>query len=90
MTTLASWKRGTKAGDVLLCVENTYRPEINGTRRYLNQVGPSVVVCTLEDQESRNYRMEWPKASDVLSVTDEEITYKIGIGDHTVTLRRVA
>lgn len=85
--TLSEFKKKVKAGDEPLCVKNTYRPELDGTTRKLTKVGPSVMLGTFEGTP---FRTEWPKASDVLEVTETRITFRLGRDDHTITLERVA
>ena len=81
--TLAAWKRQVQVGTILRCIENTYRPELNGTTRTMTKVGATVAEC--ESNGVSGFRMEWPKARDVVRVDGSAITYRIR-GDYLVTL----
>jgi hypothetical protein len=72
------------------CVENMYRPELNGTRRRVIHVqkqrlgvevlsGPGV---------GEPFDMVLPgRAGDVLELTENRVRYRLGRGDHTATYR---
>lgn len=91
--TLSSFKRSVKSGTPMLCVENTYRPELNGQNRTILKVGPTVIKW-VGNGDGRTSRTDWPLACNVLSVSDNEITFRLfpgrdGKDHHTVTLRIV-
>ena len=88
--------------EVILTVENTYRPGLNGTRRQITRVGKSFYDAKLLDASSdgtqpagRSCRGVIPtRAGEVISVTDSEATFRLGapgtwIGEHHVTYRKV-
>lgn len=86
MTTLDTFKRSIRAGDVLVCIENTYIPSRAGQRLHITKAGPT--VC-FGDMDGKGYRLEWPKrVSDVLEISETRITYRIGRGEHTVTYEK--
>jgi hypothetical protein len=65
-------------GTVLECVENTYIPKLNGTRRKLTRVGKAVAEGVSLDAacEGKLFRMYLPtRVCDVLAVSDDEFTY---------------
>jgi hypothetical protein len=75
-------------GAVILCVENTYIPDRNGTTRTITRAGTTVCDATYE---GKPYRMEMPKrVSEIELLDDGSVRYPIGRDDHKVTLRRVA
>jgi len=77
--------------DVILTVENTYRPELNGTRRRVYRVGKSYADATLLD-DSASYgtlgkvqkagtdcRISIPtRAADIVAVGEDEVTFRLG------------
>lgn len=72
----------------LECVENTYIPRQNGHRRIVGRVGKTSYACTVD---GKAFRGTIPtRVRDVVAISDDEITHKIGRDGHTVTLRRVA
>lgn len=80
-------------GTVLVTVRNTYRPELDGTRRRVRSLGRTVYSCDILDGPTagRAFRGVLPaRARDVLAVDTSEVTFRLGRGDHTVTLRREA
>ncbi len=93
MKTLADLKRRLVVGQHLLCVENTYRPDLNGTRRIIIRVLTNQIVWTLPDSakpEEQNWT-RWPKASafTFLDADTFRFTLDARTGD-SVTLRFVA
>ena len=91
MATLTAFKRNVKAGTPMICVENTYRPDINGQKRTVLKAGTAVIEW-VGDGEGCKSRTPWPKARDVVSVSDNQITWRLfpgrdGKEHHTVTLR---
>ena len=95
MRTLDQVRALFEDGAVVECVENTYRPELNGTRRRIDKLGKSYADCTPLDGpdagKSCGFRMALPtRARDVLAVSADAVTFRLGRDDHTVTLRREA
>lgn len=90
MTTLERVRALFPVGAVVECVENTYIPRRNGTVRTVTKAGKSYCDCTMD---GKPYRMSLPgRAGDVLELTDDTVTFKLGgpartKGDHTVTYR---
>ncbi len=90
MSTLDQVRALFPLGAEVECVENTYRPECNGTRRRITRVqkqrlgaevltGPGV---------GRPFDMVLPvRARDVLELTGEQVRFRLGRGEHTVTYR---
>jgi hypothetical protein len=79
-------------GVVLETVSNTYRPVLDGSTRRVTKVGASYFDYVMLDgeQAGENGHSYFPKrASDVVSVSDDEVTYKLSRDGHTVTLRVV-
>ena len=97
MTTLDKVRALFEEGATMETVENTYRPVLNGSKRRLTSVGRTVFSYEVLDgaHAGEKGRSEFPKrARDVVSLTDDTVTYKLGLpasakGDHTVTLRKV-
>jgi hypothetical protein len=86
-----------RAGQLVECVENTYIPKHNGTRRRVVKVGKTVVDGEQVDGEKAGqpFRMTLPsRVRDVLAVDDRQATYLIDeslerLRGHTVTIRRL-
>jgi hypothetical protein len=89
--------------DTITTVENTYRPVLNGTRRRLTRVGKSFFDAVLLDDSSdgrnkagQDCRGVIPtRAGDVLSVSDTQVTFRLGrpgtrLAEHHVTYRKAA
>jgi hypothetical protein len=87
-------------GAVLECVENTYRPELNGSRRRIDKLGKTFADCTTLDGPDAGkpggFYMSLPsRAGDVVELTDDTVTYRLDGpaandgAEHTVTLRVV-
>ena len=83
-------------------VENTYRPELDGTRRRITRVGKSFFDAELLDDSSdgrnkagQDCRGVIPThAGDVLAVSDTEVTFRLGrpgtrLAEHHVTYRKL-
>lgn len=84
-------------GTVLECVQNTYIPAQDGSRRRVEKLGRDFAdVELLGVEDRRPYRMVVPRrVRDVLSVDGREATYLLGerpdqLRGHTVTIRRLA
>jgi hypothetical protein len=88
---------------VIVTVENTYRPALNGARRRVTHVGKSFFEGVLLDSSSdgkseagQPFRGIIPtRAGDVIRVTDTEATFRLGMlgtprGEHHVTYRKEA
>lgn len=89
---LAALKRRMQVGKVLLCVENTKRPELNGRRREIVKVqGNSFAWVHEGEQESKRSWTDFPQAKGLTWL--DEHTFKIdmdGCGaGFTVTLQFV-
>lgn len=86
--TTKTFRERLHVGTVLRCVENTYSMQTHGVDRSgklatITKVGVNVFSA---EMDGKPYRMTFPaRKSDVVSVSDDRITHKIGRGDHTVT-----
>lgn len=92
--TLTSFKRAIRVGDRFETTRQDCRPELVGTIRTITGMTGGYVRCTFEHNDVEGV-MYWPKARDVLAVTDDEITFRItsanGKTDEAcVTLQRVS
>jgi hypothetical protein len=90
--TLAELKRRLTVGKEFTCVENTYRPELNGQKRVVVKAQTVSIKWTWDgDDDGRGSWTEFPKARDIVSSTDDTITWRMFPSDpwrdHTVTLR---
>ena len=91
MRTLDQVKAVLSEGAVIRTVENTYRPELNGTRRRVTKLGRTYFRYEMLDGEQVGTvgYTNLPLARDVLEVTDEQVTFRLAVRPgHTVTLRR--
>lgn len=81
-------------GAVIECVENTYRPELNGTLRKVTKAQKQnyrwVAIAADGTEEAKPSWGHLPKReSDILASTNDTVTFKMeqaGVG-HTLTLR---
>lgn len=91
MRTLEEVRQLFPIGAVIECVENTYRPELNGSRRRVSAVRKSsldVEVLSGHDAGKPGFVMALPaRAGDVLSRSANTVTFRIGRGEHTCTFR---
>lgn len=82
---------GIGVGGILLTVENTYRPELNGTRRQITKIRKSGYdAILLDDTAPYGSRGDIQtagdacagsiptRAGDIVEVTDDTITTKLG------------
>jgi hypothetical protein len=78
-------------GATIECVENTYRPELNGSTRRVTRAGRSklrVEILTGPGAGNAGFEMALPaNASDVLELTDDTVKFRLGRGGHTATFR---
>lgn len=90
---LEAFKARVQVGTVLRCVENTYSRDVHGVNRaglLATITGPGVNVMGAT-ADGKPWRWEWPsRLRDVIEVTGNRITYKIGRGEHTATWEIVA
>ncbi len=90
MRTLEQVRALFPIGAEVECVENTYRPELNGTRRRITRVQKQrlgVEVLT-GPGVGRPFDVVLPaRARDVLELTGEQVRFRLGRGEHTVTYR---
>lgn len=82
---LAEIKRHIQVGSKVLCVENTYRPELNGRERTIVKTQTNAFVWS-DGVESRSWT-RYPKASGVRSVdaTTFDLNLEIRSGDEPFT-----
>jgi hypothetical protein len=93
MTTLDKVRALFPLGAEVECVDNTYRPELNGTSRRITRVqkqrlgvevlsGPGV---------GEPFDMVLPsRARDVIELTADRVKYRLGRGEHTATYRVIS
>lgn len=83
------WAR-IETGTVLECTENTCLPERVGQRWTVTRPGKTSIIATMP--EGGRARLNPPtRASDVIALTDDSITYKIEHREgHTATWKLVS
>jgi hypothetical protein len=84
-----AWFEGV---EVLTTVENTFQPRLNGKRRKITKLGKTffdgVMIDDVDERLKAGgafYGRIPTRASDVVAISDTEITLKIGRDEHTVT-----
>jgi hypothetical protein len=83
------------AGTVLECVENTYRPQLNGSRRSVTDNRPTFFDYVVLDGPQRGEvgRSAWPtRASEITWLDARTVRWPLGrrggrLAGHTVTFR---
>lgn len=70
MKTLADIKRRMRVGTRLLCIENTYRPKLNGSKRTVVRAGATVFYWD-DDRGAQGSVMHYPTSRDV-SILDAD------------------
>lgn len=82
-----------RAGQTIQVVTATYQPEQSNTQRQITTIGARVATCDILTgpwSGKTGFRMQLPtRAGDVLELTATGVTYKIGRGEHTITLSTV-
>jgi hypothetical protein len=89
--------------EILTTIENTYRPQLNGTRRRITRLGRTFFDAILLDDTTDGlhrtgtlFRGNIPsRASEVVSVSDTEATFRLGppgskLHTHQITYRKAA
>lgn len=91
MKTLAAIKRRMLPGARLLCVENTYRPALNGSLRTVVKSGPGAWKFTVDGDDKVSVGF-WPKASEVKIIDADTFSlgFEMASKAQRVTLRFVA
>ena len=95
MKSLADIKRRFRPNVVLECVENTKRPELNGTRRRVTDVQGNAYVWRAEGAEAESQRSwsYWPPARGIEYVDADTVKMPITNAwgkvepEHFITLR---
>jgi hypothetical protein len=87
MASFAAAKRRIQPGTRLLCVENTYRPELDGTDRTVVKVQTNGFYWTMAPttQVPNSDRRNWtryPKAADVEIVDADTWRMRLARGGH--------
>jgi hypothetical protein len=95
MRTLEEVRELFPLGAVVECVENTYRPVLNGSTRRVTGVRKSSLDVELlsghDAGKPGGFVMALPaRAGDVLSLSDDTVTFRIGRGEHTCTFRVIS
>lgn len=94
MRTLEEVRELFPIGAVIECVENTYRPVLNGSRRRVTGVRKSsldVEVLSGHGAGKPGFVMALPaRAGEVLSLCYDTVTFRIGRGEHTCTFRVIS
>lgn len=91
--TITELKARLPVGAVFTCVENTYRPELNGGRRLVVKAQTDGIFwrqlvstgTTDISAESKSWT-PFPKARDIVKSDEDTVTFKLGVDDHTLTL----
>lgn len=93
MRTLEQVRALFPVGAEVECVENTYRPELNGTRRRITRaqrqrLGVEILTGPCVGEPSV---MVLPsRVGDVLELGADCVKYRLGRGSHTVSYRVIA
>jgi hypothetical protein len=95
MRTLDAVRALFPLGATVEVIENTYRPVLNGsTRRVIGMRKSSLDVELLSGHDTGKpggFVMALPaRAGDVLSLSDDTVTFRIGRGEHTCTFRVIS
>jgi hypothetical protein len=85
MKSLAELKRNIHVGTQLRCIENTYRPELNGTLRTVVKTQGNAFVWRMEG-DTRNSWTNYEKASAYQFDGSNRFSWALGRDDHKVTL----
>jgi hypothetical protein len=86
MKSFADVKRRFAIGVRLECVENTYRPELDGSRRTINKVQTNAIRWR-EDGSDQQCWTPYPAASGVKIVDGDTFDMPLRQGQHYVRLR---
>lgn len=77
-------------GQTIYVVRNTHRPELNDSLRRITAINKTRMLCDVRtgpQAGATGLSMSLPQlARDIVAVTDSEVTYKLGRGEHTVTI----
>lgn len=83
-----------KVGVVLLCVENTYRPELNGTRRIITKTQKASYRCNQLNSDGlpdgKTFWGDLPtRAGDIVSSNGDTVTWRMNgaATGHLLTMR---
>jgi hypothetical protein len=88
MKTLADFKRRVQVGTRLLCVANTYSPNVNGTVREVIEARTVGFISKMDGCD--RFSTKYPKANDFRVVDADTVEWKLFPDDDgTVTLRFV-
>jgi hypothetical protein len=94
MRTLEEVRELFPLGAVIECVENTCRPVLNGSTRRVTGVRKSSLdaeVLNGHHAGKPGFVMALPaRAGDVLSLSNDTVTFRIGRGEHTATFRVIS
>jgi hypothetical protein len=99
MKTFADIKRRLAVGAVLECVENTYRPQVNGQRRRVEVKQTNAIAFQVAQPDGSFlpeiprrdlFWLDYPKGASLIEVIDGQ-TFRFAIqrSGHSVTLRFV-
>lgn len=83
---LARFKRSIKVGTRLLCVQNTYRPELNGLERKVVKVQGNGFYWTGDPKNTRPSFTDYPPAKGCTWTADDTIRLPLN-SQHFVELR---
>lgn len=76
--TLAEMKRRLVVGTRFTCIENTYRPELNGQLRVVTKRGATYIRWRPAEIESaRDSWTDFPKAAHITASTDDRVTFRL-------------
>lgn len=74
-------------GVLLTCIENTWRPYRNGVEHRVTGLNCGLVGCRRVTGETGLITVTLPAQRDFAWVDDNTATWKLGIGNHSVTYR---
>jgi hypothetical protein len=95
MKTLDAVRTLFPRGATVEVIENTYRPVLNGSTRRVTGVRKSSLDVEILSGHGvgkpGRFTMALPaRAGDVLSLSDDTVTFRIGRGEHTCTFRVIS
>lgn len=77
MKTLADIKKRLTVGRQMLCVQNTYRPDLNGTTRTITRVLTNQIVWVNTTGDTRPSWTRWPSAKNFTFHDADTFSFKL-------------
>lgn len=85
--TLAAFKRRIAVGTKLLCVHNSYRPQLNGIAREVVKV-QTIGFYWVTETDPKHSHTDYPKACDFTTIDEDTVEWKLWPdSEHTLRLR---